>query len=235
MENSGQNPCRMIRTQTLRQSQKSLFRSKPSLDSSNHNHHNDADVRESIARSERVTEALAGVFGTLPELLLNPQDLIVLGETFRAARGSGLDLAGGESDDQVGDESILGLAGSMRHHRPPAGSLGQLVCGNRLRHRADLVDFEQQAVARLALDGHRDALRVRHRQVIADDLDVGAGRQVRPRLPVVLVERILDRHDRELLDELQIQVRQFTRLQVSLRVRCGVLKVQIVLALPIHK
>lgn len=39
-----------------------------------------------------------------------------------------------------------------------------------LRHRADLVDFEQQAVARFAFHAHRDALRVRHRQVVADDL-----------------------------------------------------------------
>ncbi len=46
--------------------------------------------------------------------------LIVLGQTFRAAGSSGLDLSGAESDDQVGDEAVLGLAGTVRDHSAPA-------------------------------------------------------------------------------------------------------------------
>lgn len=62
----------------------------------------------------------------------------------------------------------------MRYHRTPAVLLGQQVRLDTLRHGADLVHLEQQAVARLLLDGSGDTLGVSHRQVITDNLKVSS-------------------------------------------------------------
>lgn len=59
---------------------------------------------------------------------------------------------------------------------------------------ADLVDFEQQAVAGSLLCSFLYPLGVGHRQVVPDNLDPHLGRQTGPGLPVVLVERVLDGH-----------------------------------------
>jgi hypothetical protein len=43
----------------------------------------------------------------VPQLLLNTQQLVVLGEALRAAGRAGLDLARGQADGQVRDERVL--------------------------------------------------------------------------------------------------------------------------------
>jgi len=40
----------------------------------------------------RLAEVLASILGSGSQLLLNPEDLVVLGQTLRAARSSSLDL-----------------------------------------------------------------------------------------------------------------------------------------------
>lgn len=57
---------------------------------------------------------------------------------------------------------------------------------------ADLVDFEQQAVAGLIRHSFGDALGVGHCKVITHHLDVSAGSEVGPGLPVILVKWILN-------------------------------------------
>ncbi len=47
----------------------------------------------------------------------------VLGEALGAARGARLDLAGAETDGEVGDEGVLRLAGAVRRHDAPARRL----------------------------------------------------------------------------------------------------------------
>lgn len=60
----------------------------------------------------------------------------------------------------------------MRYHCTPAVLLGQQVRLDTLRHRADLVHLEQQAVTRLLLDGSGDTLGVSYCKVITDNLKV---------------------------------------------------------------
>lgn len=48
-------------------------------------------------------------------------------------------------------------------------------------------------VSRRKTGARLDALRVGDGQIVADDLDARVGGEVRPRFPVVLVERVLDR------------------------------------------
>lgn len=59
---------------------------------------------------------------------------------------------------------------------------------------ADLVDLEQQAVAGLLGHALGNALGVGDREVVTHHLDAGAGCEVGPCLPVVLVKGVLDGH-----------------------------------------
>ena len=51
------------------------------------------------------------------ELLLDPQQLVVLRDALGARRRAGLDLADGGRDREVGDRRVLGLAGAVRDRR----------------------------------------------------------------------------------------------------------------------
>lgn len=114
----------------------------------------------------RVPEFLASVDGVGTELLLDTEDLVQLGQTLRAARGAGLDLAGAEADSDVSNGDILGLTRAVGDHDTPATGVGVLGGLNRLGETADLVDLEQEGVAGLQLDGLLDADGVGDRQVV---------------------------------------------------------------------
>jgi len=57
----------------------------------------------------RLAELLARVHGLGAELFLDAQQLVVLGQPLRAARGAGLNFTSPEAHHQVGDEHVLGL------------------------------------------------------------------------------------------------------------------------------
>lgn len=185
--------------------------------------------------SVRVAELLAGELGGTAELLLDAQDLVVLAQALRSAGRAGFDLTGGEADDQVGDERVLSLAGAMRHHRAPSVLLRQQMSVDGLGDGADLVDLQQQAVAGVLLDGGLDALWVGDGQVVADNLNASAGVELRPCRPVVLVERILNAHDGEVLDELHVQIAELVRRDVARLVLVLVLLEQIVRLVLVHE
>lgn len=89
----------------------------------------------------RVTEVLASEFRGGAKLLLDTQNLVILGQTFRTAGRSSLNLTGRETNDQVGDKRILCLSGTMRNHRTPAITLSELVRINGFGYTTDLIDF----------------------------------------------------------------------------------------------
>lgn len=75
----------------------------------------------------------------------------------------------------------------------------KLLCAGHSRLQglgdgADLVDLEQQAVAGLLGHALGDALGVGDREVVTHHLDAGAGCEVGPCLPVILVKGVLDGH-----------------------------------------
>ncbi len=88
-----------------------------------------------------VSEFLAGVFGSGTELLFDTKDLVVLGQTLGAARGTSFNLAGGQTNYEVGNERVLGLTGSVRNHGSPTSALRELVGIYRFCHATDLVDL----------------------------------------------------------------------------------------------
>src|ERR1700680_1190142 len=62
------------------------------------------------------------------ELLLDPQQLVVLSHTLGARGSARLDLADAGCDREVRDERVLGLARAVRDHASVAGIAGQRNC-----------------------------------------------------------------------------------------------------------
>ena len=76
--------------------------------------------------------------------------------------------------------------------------------GERLAQRANLVDLDEDGVRSLHVDALLEALRVRHEEVVADDLQTVAEllRDQLPALPILFIKRIFEGDDRILVDEL---------------------------------
>jgi hypothetical protein len=113
-----------------------------------------------------LAEAAPSIDSAASQLLLDTKDLIQLGQTLRSGWSTTLDLASSDTNDNVGDGNIFGLAGTMGHHDTPASSVGVLGGLNRFSQSADLVDFEEQSVAGFGVDGTLDAFGVGHGQVV---------------------------------------------------------------------
>src|SRR3954453_11246386 len=78
------------------------------------------------------------------ELLLDAQELVVLGHPLRAGRCTGLDLATIRGHREVGDGGVLGLARPVAHHAAEAAAVGELDGVEGLGQGADLVALHQQ-------------------------------------------------------------------------------------------
>ena len=105
-----------------------------------------AGIGSTIRRYRRSARA-AGIERRFAELLLDADQLVVLGEPVGARQRAGLDLPAIGRDREIGDRRILGLAGAVRHHRAIAGAQRDLDRVQRLGQRADLVDLDQDRVA----------------------------------------------------------------------------------------
>src|SRR5215207_2181947 len=145
----------------------------------------------------------AGVFRVGPQLLLDAQQLVVLGHAVAAAGRAGLDLARVGRNGQVRDRRVLRLARPVRNHRRIPRGAGERDCLERLGQRPDLVDLEQDRVGDAGLDPTTQPLDVRDEEVVADQLNALAEprSQRLPGRPVLLRGTVLDRDDRIALDE----------------------------------
>mgnify|MGYP005989629891 CR=1 FL=1 len=180
---------------------------------------------------DRVAELGTSIDGLVTELLLNAEDLVELGKTLRTARSTGLDLTSADTDNDVGNGDILGLTRAVRDHDTPSVGVGVLSSLDGLSQSTDLVDLEQEGVARLELDGLLDAERVGDSQVITDNLDVLGLGEVAPSLPVVLSEGVLDGDNGVLLAKLAVEGSKLLVGDPLGRVAVGVLEVEVVLLL----
>ena len=104
---------------------------------------------------------LAGVLRHVKQLVFDAQELVVLRHAVRAARRTGLDLAGVDGNGDVRDRGVLGLAGAVRDDGRPTGAVRHLDGVERLGQRANLVELDEHRVGCAELDALFDALDVR--------------------------------------------------------------------------
>src|SRR4029079_12730924 len=78
----------------------------------------------------------AGVAGGVGEVLLDPEELVVLRDPLGAGRGTGLDLVAVGGDREVGDGDVLGLTRPVAHHAPEAVAVRELHRVEGLGERA---------------------------------------------------------------------------------------------------
>lgn len=180
---------------------------------------------------DRGAEVLAGVDCVLTELLLDAEDLVELSQTLGTGRSTGLDLARAETDSNVSDGDVLGLTGAVGDHDTPAVGVGVLGGLDGLGESTDLVNLEEEGVARLELDGLLDAEGVGDSQVITDNLEVGGLVEVAPGLPVILSEGVLDGDNGVLGSQLLVQIGELLVGDPLGGVALGVLEVEVVLLL----
>ena len=146
----------------------------------------------------------AGVDGGGTEIFFDAEELVVLGDAFGAAGGTGLDLTGIESHGQVGDGGIFGFAGTVGGHGGVAGLVGHLDGFEGFGDGTDLVELDEDGVAALLGDTLGESLGIGYEQVVTDELDAVAEFAVEdlPAFPVFFVEAVFDGVDRILVDEL---------------------------------
>ena len=126
----------------------------------------------------------AVVHGLVLQVLLDAQELVVLGQAVRAAQGAGLDLAGVHGHGQIGDEGVLGLARAVGDHRGVGRLLGHLDGVQGLGQGADLVQLDEDGVGHALVDAFGQDLGVGDEDVVAHQLD-GVAQGVGQLLPAV--------------------------------------------------
>merc|ERR1719460_1982203 len=192
--------------------------------------HSETTVATTAALLHSLAEVCSCKLGVGAQLLLNSEQLVVFRKTLRPARSASLDLACSKSNDKVCDEAVLSLTRPVRDHGAPALLLGHVVRLDGLGHCADLVHLQQEAIARLLLDGSGNSVGVGHQEVVTHNLDRSGGGELGITLPVVLVKGILDGEDGVVLDEPLVHLSQLVAGDPVLGLALGVLEVQVVLA-----
>jgi len=114
-------------------------------------------------------------------------------------------------------------------HDAPVVGVGVLSSLDGLSESTDLVNLEQEGVARLELNGLLNAQGVGDSQVITNDLEVGGLVEVAPGLPVVLSEGVLDGDNGVLLGQGLVHVGELLVGDPLGGVAVGVLEVKVVL------
>ena len=107
-------------------------------------------------------------------MLFNAQKLIVLGDAFTAAGGAGLDLTGIERHRQVGDGSVLCLAGTVGYNGGIPGLMSHIDGLHGLRNRADLVEFDENGIAAFFFDALAQTLGIGDKQIVSHQLNLAA-------------------------------------------------------------
>ena len=105
----------------------------------------------------------------------------------------------------------------------------------RLGDRADLVQLDEDGVRCAELNALLQTLRVRDEEIIADELNLVAEclRHRLPAVPVLLVETVLDRVDRELVDERLPMLDEIIRRELLAGLRLMIEPLALLLVLPL--
>src|SRR5882762_9858085 len=115
---------------------------------------------------------LAGKTRCRAKLLFDAQQLIVFRDTIGARSRSGFDLSRSSGYGKIRDEGVFGLAGAMRNDGFVSGLSRQFDGVNRFGHAANLVQLDQNRVGDSIVDAAREPLRIRYKQIVADQLNL---------------------------------------------------------------
>jgi hypothetical protein len=127
------------------------------------------------------------------------QQLVVLRDGARRAQRPDLDLAGRGANRKVRHERIFRFSGTGRDDRRVARALRLRDHVERAAQRPVLVRLDEHRVRDAFADAARDTRAIRREEIVAHELQhaTQAPRQRRPARPVLLGERVFDRHERE--------------------------------------
>ena len=120
----------------------------------------------------RVSEVFTSKLSLAAQSLFSSEEMVILGQALRLARGTCLVLSSTMTHHQVSNDSIFSLPRSMRHPDTP---LGQLACLKRLGQRVDVVRFEQQAIAQFLTHNFEHQLQIGHNEITPYHLDSSTG------------------------------------------------------------
>jgi len=81
-------------------------------------------------------------------LFFDAEELVVFGDAVGAGSAAGFDLAGVGAYGEVGDEGVFGFSGAVADDAGVAVATGQLDGVERFRDGADLVDFNEEELAK---------------------------------------------------------------------------------------
>lgn len=87
-------------------------------------------------------------------------------------------LSSRQTNNQVSDEVVFGLSGTMRHHGTPTVLFGQQMSLDRFGDTTNLVHLEEEAVASFLLDSGGYSLRIGDSQIVSYNLDWFGGKIV---------------------------------------------------------
>src|SRR5207244_13194428 len=129
-----------------------------------------------------------------------------IGHTIGPAGGASLDLAGACRDGEVGNESVLSLARTVRDDRLIAVGPRHFDRLERLSECADLIELDENRIGDVRLDSPRQTLCVRDEQIVADELHAitKSRGDLCPAVPIVFGESVFDRHNRVVLEPFAI-------------------------------
>ena len=111
--------------------------------------------------------------GSIAKAPFNLEQAIILGNSLASARRSSFDLSAAHCYCEVGNEWILGLARAMRNYELPICRPAQVDCLDRLSHRADLIELNQNRICCAFGNTALDELCIGDVDVVPDDLKSG--------------------------------------------------------------
>ena len=139
----------------------------------------------------------------IAELFLDAEELVVLGDALSAVGGAGFDLASIQSDDEVGDGGVSGLARTVGDNSGPAGVLGHLDGFDGLGEGADLIELDEDGVSSVLFNALLDDFGVGDEEVVADELNLAAEflAELLPTFPVAFGHAVFKRDKGEFVGE----------------------------------
>ena len=154
------------------------------------------------------------IVGIVAQCFFNTQELVVFGDAFGARDTAGFEDPAVGGDAQVGDEGVLGLAGTVTDHGDEAVSLSDADGLKGLGEGSDLIGFDDYSVGGVEVYAPLQEARAGDEEVIAQHVDIlVSGGISAPCVPVILLERVFDGKNGIIFKDSVIEVRELVAFE----------------------